>query len=190
MNNLPDFWRRDYPFQIACVQPPPPLRKNRRRSVCGEDATVHRLVSDGWSNSSYSVKTANNKIPASSVFNDSEGLYGTIVSRCLVHRPHYFARGECVSGHVARASSPPKRLDRDCVGRHRTGTIYGKSVREKKGKVVYGQRVLQTVTSLRVVSLVFRGHDLLKIANINPQQEATLSLWKKLVPQESAGNGA
>ena len=25
---------------------------------------------------------------------------------------------------------------------------------------------------------------------INPQQEATLSLWKNLVPRESAGNGA
>ena len=61
---------------------------------------------------------------------------------------------------------------------------------EKKGIVLYQQRVFQTVTSLPVVSLLFRGHDLLKIANINPQQEATLSLWKKLVPQESAGNGA
>ena len=64
------------------------------------------------------------------------------------------------------------------------------SVREKQGNIVYRQRVLETVTSLRVVSLVFRGHDLLKIANINPQQEATLSLWKKLVPRESGGNGA
>ena len=45
---------------------------------------------------------------------------------------------------------------------------------------IYRQRVLQTVTSLRVVSLVFRGHDLRK--------EATLSLWKKLVPRESGGN--
>ena len=61
---------------------------------------------------------------------------------------------------------------------------------KKKGIVLYQQRVFQTVTSLRVVSLLFRGHDLLKIANINPQQEATLSLWKKLVPRESAGNGA
>ena len=49
-----------------------------------------------------------------------------------------------------------------------------------RGIVVYRQRVLQTVTSLRVVSLVFRGHDLLKITNINPQQEARFSLWKKL----------
>ena len=77
------------------------------------------------------------------------------------------------------------------MGRRRTGTRHGnvyRSVREKQENVVYRQRVLQT--ALRVVSLVFRGHDLLKIANINPQQEATLSLWKKLVPQESAGNGA
>ena len=28
----------------------------------------------------------------SSVFNDSEGLYRTTVCRCLVRRPHYFAR--------------------------------------------------------------------------------------------------
>ena len=49
MKNPPDFilqfrrtvWWRDYPFQIASVQPPPPLRKNRRRGVCreGDDCT-------------------------------------------------------------------------------------------------------------------------------------------------------
>ena len=63
------------------------------------------------------------------------------------------------------------------MGRRRTATRHGnvyRSVREKQGIVVYQQRVLQTVTSLRVVSLVSRGHDLLKSANINPQQEATL----------------
>ena len=70
------------------------------------------------------------------------------------------------------------------MGRRRTGTRHGnfyRRVREKQENVVYRQRVLQTVTSLRVVSLVFRGHDLRK--------EATLSLWKKLVPRarESAG---
>ena len=54
---------------------------------------------------------------------------------------------------------------------------------------IYRQRVLQTVTSLRVVSLS-RVYDLRRIANINPPQEATLSLWKKLDPRESAGNGA
>ena len=78
--------------------------------------------------------------------------------------------------------TPPNCLDRDCVGRRRTGTRHGnvyRSIREKQGIVVYRQHVLQTVTSLRVVSLVFRGHDLLKITNINPQQEARFLLWKK-----------
>ena len=74
-------------------------------------------------------------------------------------------------------------FSQDCVGRRHTknrhGNVY-RSVREKQGIVVYRQRVLQTVTSLRVVSLVFRGHDLLKITNINPQQEARFLLWKKL----------
>ena len=68
------------------------------------------------------------------------------------------------------------------MGRHRTGTRHDNvylGVREKRGIVVYRQRVLQTVTSLRVVSLVFRGHDLLKITNIIPQLEARVSLWKK-----------
>ena len=49
------------------------------------------------------------------------------------------------------------------MGRRHTGTTHGnvyRSVREKRGNVVYRQSVLQTVTSLRVVSLVFRGHDL------------------------------
>ena len=61
--------------------------------------------------------------------------------------------------------TPPKCLDRDCVGRRRTGTRHGdvhRSVREKQGIVVYRQRVLQTVASLGVVPLVFRGQDLLK----------------------------
>ena len=73
------------------------------------------------------------------------------------------------------------------------GNLY-RSVIEKQGIVagivVYRQLFLQTVTSLGVASLVFRRHDLLKIANFNPQQEARFSLWKKLVPRESGGNGA
>ena len=79
------------------------------------------------------------------------------------------------------------------MGRRPTGTRHGnvyRSVREKQRIVVYRQRVSQTVTSLRVVSLVFRGQDPLKIANINPHQEATLSLWKKISSPKGAGNGA
>ena len=46
----------------------------------GEGASAHRLVSDGRFISSSTVKTANNKIPVSSVFNDSERLYRTTQS--------------------------------------------------------------------------------------------------------------
>ena len=43
-------------------------------------------------------------------------------------------------------------------------TLTAEKIRELlRGIFAYRQRVLQTVTSLAVVSLVFRGHDLLKI---------------------------
>ena len=106
--------------------------------------------------------------------------------RCLVCRPHYPA-WQMRFGSRVRASFFSQIRRRDCVGRRRTGTRHSnvyRSVREKQGIVVYRQRVLQTVTSLRVVSLVLRGHDLLKMSNINPQQEARFSLWKKLVHRE------
>ena len=117
------------------------------------------------------METANDKIPVSCVFNDSEGVYGRTVCRCFVRRQHYSAR---LMRFWLRglATSPPKCLDRDCMRRRRTGTRQGnvyRSVREKQENVVSGQCVLQTVTSLRVVSQVFRVQDLLKIANINPQ---------------------
>ena len=74
---------------------------------------------------------------------------------------------------------------------HGLGMAMSTLVSEKnRGLLFIGKRVSQKVTSLGVVSLVFRGHDLLKIANFNPQQEARFSLWKKLVPRESGGNGA
>ena len=78
------------------------------------------------------------------------------------------------------------------MGRRRTGTRHGNvhlSDRENQGIVAYRQRVLQTVISLAVVSLVFQGHDLLKIENFIPRQEARFSVWKKLVSRESGRNG-
>ena len=62
------------------------------------------------------------------------------------------------------------------------GNVY-RSVRKKQEIAIHRQRVLQAVTSLRVVTLVFGWHNrVLKISNINPQEEARFSLWKKLVP--------
>ena len=39
----------DYPFQIVCIQLPPPSKKKKigEGVSVGEGATVHRLVSDG-----------------------------------------------------------------------------------------------------------------------------------------------
>ena len=112
-------------------------------------------------------------------------------------------RGYCVLGHVLRASFFSQIRHRNAFTEtawedavQRLGGNVHSSVIEKQGIVagiiVYRQRVLQTVTSLAlgVVSLVFRRHDLLKIANLNPQQEARFSQSRNLVPQESGGNGA
>ena len=59
---------------------------------------------------------------------------------------------------------------------------------EKNRELLFiGQSVLQTMTSLRVVSLVFREHDPLKITNIYLQQE---KIGKKMILRENGGNGA
>ena len=107
----------------------------------GEGATAHRLVLDGQSISSSSVQSANNKMPVSSVFNDSEGLYRTTV--CLVRKPHYSAQqmrfGSRVRAIFFFSDTPPKCPNRDYVGRRRTGTRHGnvyRGVREKQGIVV------------------------------------------------------
>lgn len=56
------------------------------------------------------------------------------------------------------------------------------ALEKKQGIVVDWQRVLQTATSLRVFSLVFRAPDLLNITNTNPQQENQIFTMEKLVP--------
>ena len=75
-----------------CTAAPFSQKKSEKGCLWGRGTTVHRLVSDGQSICNSSVKTANNKMPVSSVCNDSEGLYRTTVCRCLVCRPHYSAR--------------------------------------------------------------------------------------------------
>ena len=104
------------------------------------------------------MKTAKDKILVSGVFNDSEGLYGTTFCRCLVRRPHYSAR-LLRFGSRGLGELPPKCLDdRDCVVRRVQGRGMAMSTvasEKKNGIVIYQQRFFQTVTSLRVVSLLF-----------------------------------
>ena len=64
------------------------------------------------------------------------------------------------------------------LGRRRTGTRHGnvyRSVREKQENVVYRQRVLQTVTSLRVVS------------HARPPERSHTLAMEKINSRESAG---
>ena len=59
----------------------------------------------------------------------------------------------------------------------------------EKRELLFIGNVFYSDTSLRVVLLVFRGLYFLKVANINPQQEARFSLWKKIVLRESCQDG-
>ena len=96
--------------------------------------------------------------------------------------PQLMRFGSRGQGECFFSDTPPKCLDRDCLGRRRTGTRHGsvyRSVIEKQGIVVSRQRVLQTMTSLRVVSLVFRGHGenwtwfLERLAEMEPRSGST-----------------
>ena len=157
----------------------------------GEGATAHRLVLDGQSISSSSVQSANNKMPVSSVFNDSEGLYRTTV--CLVRKPHY-------SAQQMRFGSRVRAIFFSQI-RHRNALT---EIAWEDGDVQGLGMAMSTVTSEKNRELLFTGnvfykqwhlclfreHDLLKISNINPGKEARFSLWKKLVHRESGRNGA
>ena len=109
-----------------CTAAPSLQKEEGRRSVCrgGGDCTQASVI------------TATVKQFPCPVFliNDSEGPYRTTVCRCLVGTPHYSARLMCFGSRGPSefffSDTPPKCLDRDCVGRRR-------SVREKQGIVTW-----------------------------------------------------
>ena len=125
----------------------------------------------------------------------SEGLYRTTVCRCLVHRPPYSARlmrfgSRGPSEFFFFSDTPPKCLDRDCAERRCTGNL---PYRQRKT----GNCCLSAMCSTNsdISACCFKGHDLLKITNINPQGQqqqhhARFSRWKKLdSSRESGENG-
>ena len=87
---LTDSLKMDYPFQIVCVQPPPPLRKKSEKGCplgvsVGEGATVHRLALV-W-------KWPITKFPCPvflMIAKDCTEL--CLPLPCPSHRPHYSAR--------------------------------------------------------------------------------------------------
>ena len=100
------------------------------------------------------MKTANNKIPVSSVFNDSEGLYGTTVCRCFVRRPHYSALMRFGSRGPSEFSSQIRHRNALTEIAWEDAVASEKNRELLHGIVVYRRRVLPTVTSLRVASIL------------------------------------
>ena len=147
-----DSLKVDYPFQRACVQPPLSSEK----------------IGDGMTVREGRLQTANNKIPVSSVFNDSEGLYRTTVCRCLVQRPHYSARlmrfgspgpSECFS-QIRHWTVLTEIVWEDAE--HELGMAMSIVASEKNRELLFIGNVFYNQWHLwGVVSLVFRGHDLL-----------------------------
>ena len=142
---LTDSLKMDYPFQKACVQPPPPLRKKsdkgcrwgRGRLWTGQSQTDNPFLVLVW-------KRPITKFPCPMFLmitkDCTERLSAVALSIGLI-----IPRGWRVSGHVVRASffsdTPPKCLHRDCVGRRRTGTRHGNvyvSVRENRELLFIG----------------------------------------------------
>ena len=132
--------KMDYPFQIACVQPLPPLRKHRRRGFCGRGGRLYT----GQSQTDNPFLTLVWKRPTTKclcpVFlmiakDCTERLSVVALSAGLI-----IPRGICVSGDVSEwvfffSDTPPKYPDRDCVGTRRTGTRHSnvyRSVMQRK----------------------------------------------------------
>ena len=120
--------------ESLCTAAPFPQKKSekgclwgRGRLHTGQSQTDNPFLTIVW-------KRPITKIPVSSVLNDSKGLYRTTQSAVDLSVGLIILRGQCVSGHVVWASSPPKYLDWDCVGRRRTGTRHGNVYRSDRDK--------------------------------------------------------
>ena len=117
-------------------------------------------VGEGASAHSSSVKTANNKIPVSSVFNDSERLYRTTQSPVALSVGLIVPRGYMSFGSRGPSEFLSQIRHRKALNeiawedtfntRTRHGNVY-RGVRDKQTIVVYRQCVLQTVTYLCVL---------------------------------------
>ena len=102
-------------------------------------------------------------------------------------------RGKCVSGHVSEPVFFSQIRHRNALTEtageddvRGLGMAMSTVASEKNRELLFAGNVFYKQWHL----CVSREHDLLKISNINPRQEARFSLWKKLVHRESGRNGA
>ena len=119
----------------------------------------------------------------------SEGLYRTTVCRCLVHRPPYPLRlmrfesrgpSEFFFSQIHHRRNTLTKIDRDCVGRRRTGTRHGnvyRSVREKQG-IVSGNCCLSATC---FINSEISGFCFTSISRARPpEKKARFLVWKKI----------
>ena len=153
----------DYPSETSlCTAAPSPPKKSekgclweRERLYTGQFQTDKPLIS------SCCVKTANNKIPVSSVLiiakDCTERLPAVALSIGLIipQLMRFGSRGPSEFFSQIRHRNALTEIAWEDAVQGLGHNVY-RSVIEKQGIVVYRQRVLQTVTSLGVLSLVFR----------------------------------
>ena len=145
---------------------PLPSEKNRRRGVCGGSGRLYilRLASTDNPVLSLVLKRPITKFQCLVVKD-----YRTTVCRCLVHRRRYSARLVCLRfgsrcpsefffSQIRHRNALPETAWEEAVQglRMAMSTVASE---KKQRTVVYRQSVLKTVTSLHVVSPVFRVHD-------------------------------
>ena len=189
---LMDSLKMDYPFKIAFVQPPPPHRKNRRRGVCGgggdcTQASLRRTI--------HFVALVCNRPTTKCLC----PVFLMITKECTERLSALsvsliIPRGKCVSGPLVRAIFFSQIRHRNALTEiaWEDGDVQGLGMAmstvtsEKNRELLFTGNVFYKQWHL----CLFREHDLLKISNINPGQEARFSLWKKLVHRESGRNGA
>ena len=125
----------------------------------------------------------------------SEGLYRTTVCRCLVHRPHYPSRLMRFESRgpsefffqICHRRNALTKIDRDCVGRRRTGTRLGnvyRSVREKQG-IVTGSYCLSATC---FTNSDLSGHCFTCIWRARPPEKKKPDFWygKNKFPERTA----
>ena len=191
----------DYPFQIACVQPPSSLRKKsekwclrgRGRLYTGYSQADNPYLALIW-------KRPRTKFPCPAFLM----IARTVQNDCLPL--------PCPWASLFRAANAfrvtwSKRVIFSAQIRHRNalteiawedaeqglgilGIAMSTVASEKNRELLFIGNVFYKQWHLWVLfHQHFEGTTVLKIANCIPKQEVICSLWKKLVPRESGGNG-
>ena len=155
--------KMDYPFQIACVQPSPPLRKHRRRGFCGGGGrlyTGHSQTDNPFLALGWKRPTTKCLCPVFLMIGKdcTERLSAVALSVGLI-----IPRGICVSGHVS------ERVFISQI-RHRNTLTEIAWEAEVQGLSI----AMSTVTSEKKRELLFTGNVFYKL----PHSNELIAMWE------------